>query len=123
MLRRCKDSFLNGKVLIDLPPRVVNIVTCEFDPEEMEFYRALSEKVDVTLSKYIKSGEMMRNYTSVMVLFDYTSSEVLIFRNNNLSSEQEKAIRLRPFGRAYRTGGRGSCSGKELFGCRNDWLL
>lgn len=68
MLRRLKNSRLNGQALLELPPRQVEIVQCQFDEEEAEFYKALTEMVDTTLNKYIKSGNVMRNYTSVMVL-------------------------------------------------------
>ncbi len=68
MLRRKKDSLLNGQKLIELPNRVIEIVPCEFDIEEQAFYDALVAKVELTLNKFIKSGDMMKNYTCVMVL-------------------------------------------------------
>ena len=37
MLRRTKNTILNGKPLLDLPDRIVNSVQCEFDEEERQF--------------------------------------------------------------------------------------
>jgi len=68
MLRRLKDTMHNGAPLIVLPPRAVEVVECEFDNDEREFYSALEEKTTLTMNKFIKSGDVMRNYTAVLVL-------------------------------------------------------
>lgn len=68
MLRRKKDSTVDGKVLIDLPPRNLNLVECDFDEDERAFYEALNAKIQLTLNKFIKSGTTMSNYTSMLVL-------------------------------------------------------
>ncbi|KAI0058318.1 hypothetical protein BV25DRAFT_1830155 [Artomyces pyxidatus] len=68
MLRRRKTDLLNGKPLLDLPERRLSIVPCEFDDEEREFYFALENKIEAAMEKFVKSGDVMRNYTNVMVL-------------------------------------------------------
>jgi SNF2 family DNA or RNA helicase len=68
MLRRRKTDVLNGKPLIELPERHLSIVPCEFDKDECEFYFALENKIDEAMQKFVKSGEVMKNYTNVMVL-------------------------------------------------------
>ncbi|KAJ3534788.1 hypothetical protein NM688_g7079 [Phlebia brevispora] len=69
MLRRTKNTVLNGKPLLDLPDRIVNNVHCEFDPEEREFYNNVQAMVDTSLDKLQSSGEAMsKNYTSMLVL-------------------------------------------------------
>lgn len=68
MLRRKKDTMLNGKPLIVLPDRIVNIVACTFDDDEREFYDAIQSKVDLTLNKFMKNGNTAINYTSMLVL-------------------------------------------------------
>lgn len=68
MLRRKKDSQLNGEVLIKLPERIVEIVICTFDEDEREFYESIVTKVELTLNKYRQSGDIAKNYTSVLVL-------------------------------------------------------
>jgi SNF2 family DNA or RNA helicase len=38
LLRRKKDSVLDGKRLIELPPKSINLHKLEFSPEEREIY-------------------------------------------------------------------------------------
>ncbi|KAL5520694.1 hypothetical protein ACEPAF_2696 [Sanghuangporus sanghuang] len=68
MLRRKKDSMLNGKQLLELPDRNVHVVHCTFDADEREFYESIASKVELTLNKFRQSGDIARNYTSVLVL-------------------------------------------------------
>ncbi|KAI0039548.1 hypothetical protein FA95DRAFT_1684246 [Auriscalpium vulgare] len=68
MLRRQKTDLLNGQPLLDLPGRYVSVVPCEFDPEEHQFYQALENKIEEAMEKFVKSGDVMKNYTNVMVL-------------------------------------------------------
>ncbi|KAI0267408.1 SNF2 family N-terminal domain-containing protein [Gloeopeniophorella convolvens] len=68
MLRRRKTDVLNGKPLIELPERHLSIIPCEFDKVEREFYLALENKIEEAMAKFVRSGEVMKNYTNVMVL-------------------------------------------------------
>lgn len=68
MLRRLKDTIQDGAPLIQLPPRTLEIVSCDFDEDEWAFYAALEAKASLTMNKFIKRGEVMRNYTQVMLL-------------------------------------------------------
>lgn len=68
MLRRKKDAILNGRPLLELPDRIVRIVHCPFDADEREFYESIASKVELTLNKFRQSGDIARNYTSVLVL-------------------------------------------------------
>ncbi|EJU01509.1 hypothetical protein DACRYDRAFT_53063 [Dacryopinax primogenitus] len=68
MLRRTKTDMINGQPLLKLPPREVQVVQCEFDKDEREFYAALQERTTLTFNKFLKRGDVMKNYTSVLVL-------------------------------------------------------
>jgi SNF2 family DNA or RNA helicase len=68
MLRRLKTDMLDGKRLIVLPERVVQVVSCDFDEDERMFYKALEEKIQVQVEKFMESGTVMNNYTAVLVL-------------------------------------------------------
>ncbi|KAJ3560995.1 hypothetical protein NP233_g10474 [Leucocoprinus birnbaumii] len=69
MLRRRKDDTLNGKKLIDLPKRTVEIVSCPFDSSERAFYTSLENKMDETLEKLLNSdGKGGSKYMSVLLL-------------------------------------------------------
>ncbi|KAK1925490.1 SNF2 family N-terminal domain-containing protein [Papiliotrema laurentii] len=68
MLRRTKDATLDGKPILNLPGRTVDIVACEFDKEEREFYTALEQQTALTFNKFVKAGTVMSNYTSVLTM-------------------------------------------------------
>jgi SNF2 family DNA or RNA helicase len=51
MLRRLKTAEINGKRILNLPDRTVEVVTCSFDEDERAFYQALAEKTALTMSK------------------------------------------------------------------------
>ena|ERR1700731_1475056 len=66
MLRRRKDHIINGKPILNLPARNVQIVHCEFSKWEKEFYDAVHSKVEESLNKIM--GQEKRNYTSILLL-------------------------------------------------------
>ena len=68
MLRRTKNTVLNGKPLLKLPDRIVNLVECQFDPDERAFYNNVQTLVDNNLEKMQQSGDMSKQYTSMLVL-------------------------------------------------------
>ncbi|OCH84032.1 hypothetical protein OBBRIDRAFT_799429 [Obba rivulosa] len=68
MLRRTKDTLVNGKPILQLPERNVQIVECEFDAAERAFYDSVAEKINDRLKKLQQQGEMTKNYTGVLVL-------------------------------------------------------
>jgi SNF2 family DNA or RNA helicase len=68
MLRRKKDHILNGKPILQLPDRTVNVVKCDFDPEEYAFYMALESKMSTEVDKLMNAGEAQKNYTNILVM-------------------------------------------------------
>jgi len=68
MLRRTKATEMDGKRLIELPDRNIQQVTCEFDDGERAFYRSLEDKTAKIFEDMEKTGAVMKNYTSVLVM-------------------------------------------------------
>ncbi|KAJ7481191.1 SNF2 family DNA-dependent ATPase [Mycena galericulata] len=69
MLRRTKTQQLNGKALVDLPPRTVNVVSCAFDASEQAFYTALETKMEGVIEKIMRqSGGGGSAYIGVLLL-------------------------------------------------------
>jgi SNF2 family DNA or RNA helicase len=52
MLRRMKNSMLDGKRLIELPPKDLSLVKLEFSQEEREVYNVV--RLPILLSVYEK---------------------------------------------------------------------
>jgi SNF2 family DNA or RNA helicase len=67
MLRRRKDDELNGKKLIDLPKRTVEIVSCPFDSSEQKFYSSLETQMGDALEE-LMNREKGNTYMSVLLL-------------------------------------------------------
>ncbi|KAI0753220.1 SNF2 family N-terminal domain-containing protein [Daedaleopsis nitida] len=67
MLRRTKTTLINGKPIVDLPPRLVGTVDCELDRVEREFYNSVEQLVQTSLEK-LQAGDIRKAYTSVLVL-------------------------------------------------------
>ena len=67
MLRRTKTTVVNGKPILELPPRLVSVVECEFEHLEREFYNSVEQKVQTSLEK-LQQGDINKAYTSVLVL-------------------------------------------------------
>jgi len=68
MLRRRKDQTLNGEVLIKLPKRIVQVISCKFDDSEDRFYNALESKMEGVIENLMSSGKGNNSYISVLLL-------------------------------------------------------
>ncbi|TPX76970.1 hypothetical protein CcCBS67573_g01768 [Chytriomyces confervae] len=67
-LRRTKNSTLDGKPIISLPEKTVELVEVAFTSAEREFYKSLEEKTLLKFNAYLKAGTVMQNYSNVLVL-------------------------------------------------------
>ena len=68
MLRRKKDSKLDGKPILILPPKREEVVYAELSTDERDFYNQLERKSQVQFSKYLREGSIGKNYSSILVL-------------------------------------------------------
>ena len=79
LLRRNKDTVLDGKKLITLPPKTVELVKLEFCPEEREIYQVVSTasqrfpsqnqpdlqvetKSQQIFNRFLRAGTVLKNY-------------------------------------------------------------
>ncbi|KDQ22579.1 hypothetical protein PLEOSDRAFT_1109681 [Pleurotus ostreatus PC15] len=68
MIRRTKSSELDGKRLIELPPKEVELIKLEFTAEEREIYKMVEAKTQATFNRYLRAGTVLKNYSQVLVL-------------------------------------------------------
>ena len=64
MLRRTKDQLIDGKPIIQLPPRIVTVCECEFDSDERAFYNMVEGRMNKVVDKMmneVKKGSGMIN--------------------------------------------------------------
>ena len=67
MLRRTKNQTLNGRPLLELPGRNLDLIECQFDPAEKEFYVRLQDRMTSEVNKLVNENANV-NYTHVLVL-------------------------------------------------------
>jgi SNF2 family DNA or RNA helicase len=68
MLRRTKKSTIDGKPLLELPPKTERVVHAKLSEDELSFYNQLENSSRVAVSKYLRQGTIGKNYTNVLVL-------------------------------------------------------
>ncbi|THH32586.1 hypothetical protein EUX98_g1602 [Antrodiella citrinella] len=68
LLRRKKDSMLDGKPLITLPVKNVNLRKLDFSAEERAIYAMVEAKTQNTFNRFLRAGTVLKNYSQVLVL-------------------------------------------------------
>ena len=58
MLRRKKDSMLEGKPILRLPPKTEEVVYAVLSPDERDFYNQLERKSQVLFNKYLRENNL-----------------------------------------------------------------
>lgn len=54
MLRRNKDTEVDGKRILNLPPKTTNMDPLHFEAEERAIYAAIEQRARVRVNKFIK---------------------------------------------------------------------
>ena len=68
LLRRTKKSMIDGKPILELPPRTTEARRATFSMDEADFYQALQTRTQLQFNKYLKAGTVGRNYSNILVL-------------------------------------------------------
>lgn len=68
MLRRMKTTVIDGKPILNLPPKVEHIEHVEFSEGEKEFYTNLQDKSQVIYGRYVRNNTVGKNYSNILVL-------------------------------------------------------
>ncbi|KAF9486204.1 hypothetical protein BDN70DRAFT_822530 [Pholiota conissans] len=68
LLRRKKDSKLDGKNLIELPAKKIELAKLEFSEEEREIYSMVEARSQAKFNRYLREGTVLKNYHQVLVL-------------------------------------------------------
>lgn len=67
-LRREKTSIVDGRPVVDLPPKHISIRPVEFSPEEYQLYKAVETKSQIRFNGYLKRGTVSNNYAHILVM-------------------------------------------------------
>jgi SNF2 family DNA or RNA helicase len=67
MLRRSKDDTINGIQILDLPPKTIAVVKCDFSKQERRFYNSLEDKMMDAMAKIQRTNDN-RAYIHMLTL-------------------------------------------------------
>jgi SNF2 family DNA or RNA helicase len=68
LLRRTKTSLIDGKPIINQPPKTEEIQHVVFSEDERAFYNALESKTQLHFNRYMRAGTVGKNYSNILVL-------------------------------------------------------
>ncbi|KZO98477.1 hypothetical protein CALVIDRAFT_24180 [Calocera viscosa TUFC12733] len=68
LLRRNKNSMLDGKRLIELPEKKVDTVVLDFCEEERAIYSMVEKKAQAVFNRFLRQGTVLKNYSHVFSL-------------------------------------------------------
>ena len=68
LLRRNKQTKINGRPILVLPERVIEQTHAVFSEDEQTLYTALETKQQVQFNKYLKAGTVGRSYAHILLL-------------------------------------------------------
>ena len=60
LLRRKKDSMLDGKRLIELPEKEIKLIKLEFSKEEREIYQMVEARSQAKFNRYLRAGTVLK---------------------------------------------------------------
>ncbi|WJX21628.1 Helicase-like transcription factor chr28 [Trifolium repens] len=68
MLRRTKGTLLDGKPIITLPPKTINLSKVDFSYEERAFYKKLEADSRSQFKAYAAAGTVNQNYANILLM-------------------------------------------------------
>ena len=69
LLRRKKNSMLDGKKLIELPEKEVKLIKLEFSKEEREIYQMVEARTQAKFNRYLRAGTVLKYGIFIDFLF------------------------------------------------------
>ncbi|KAE9403438.1 hypothetical protein BT96DRAFT_1016994 [Gymnopus androsaceus JB14] len=68
LLRRTKNSTLDGEPILKLKPKTIELVKLEFSPDERDVYDSFEKKSKIRLNKFIRERTLLKNHSFVLVM-------------------------------------------------------
>ncbi|XP_076905019.1 helicase-like transcription factor CHR28 isoform X1 [Bidens hawaiensis] len=68
MLRRTKGTLIDGKPIINLPPKTIELKTVDFSPEERDFYVKLETESRSRFKAWAAAGTVSQNYANILLM-------------------------------------------------------
>ncbi|KAI5455500.1 hypothetical protein NCC49_000308 [Naganishia albida] len=67
-MRRTKDTLIDGKPLLQLPEKKVEVLEEDFDEDERILYTAIEQKARLRFNRYLRAGSVLKNMRHVLIM-------------------------------------------------------
>lgn len=95
VLRRTKDMKTpDGKALVPLPPRTIDIERVELSKDEREVYNLIFKRAKRTFSANVEAGTLMKSYTTIfaqILRLRQSCCHPILTRNKDITADEEDA--------------------------------
>ncbi|KAI0534692.1 hypothetical protein GGR58DRAFT_481935 [Xylaria digitata] len=68
LLRRTEKTMVDGQPILTLPDLTVHTVEGVFDKDQLEYYKALEQRSQLRMNRYLREGTVTRNYWYILLL-------------------------------------------------------
>lgn len=68
MLRRTKTTEIDGKPILQLPPRTIHFEKYDLDNDERDYYSYLENGAVKQMNKYLNENSINKNYSNILVM-------------------------------------------------------
>ncbi|KAG2645040.1 hypothetical protein PVAP13_2KG394400 [Panicum virgatum] len=68
LLRRTKETLIDGVPIINLPPKTINLNKVDFSHEERSFYLTLEERSRQQFKAFAVAGTLKQNYANILLM-------------------------------------------------------
>ncbi|EJT99341.1 hypothetical protein DACRYDRAFT_23908 [Dacryopinax primogenitus] len=68
LLRRNKNTMLDGKRLIELPNKEIQTLMLDFSDDEREIYNMVEKRAQGVFNRFLREGTVLKNYSQVFSL-------------------------------------------------------
>jgi SNF2 family DNA or RNA helicase len=68
MLRRMKNSMIDGKPILTLPEKTEISEHVVFSEDEQQFYKDLESRTQIQFNRYLRAGTVAKNYSNILAL-------------------------------------------------------
>ncbi|KAL7418957.1 hypothetical protein Q5752_006641 [Cryptotrichosporon argae] len=68
IVRRNKDSEINGQRILQLPPKETRIAQLDFTEDERAIYNAVQTRAQIRFNHFLRRGEVIKNYSQILVM-------------------------------------------------------
>lgn len=72
--RRKPDSTIDGKPLLQLPPKTITSNVLKFDDDEHKVYLMIEQRARARFNRYLRAGTVMKHFSGILAMITRSAS-------------------------------------------------